>query len=562
MRILCLMGLLLCSMSLSAQLGLRFEEGYALDHPSCIAAYESLAKQYPGKCRLEEAGSSDSGRPIHLFTSGDMAEHKPTLLINNGIHAGESCGVDASVLLMEELLRSDSPILDRVNIAVIPMYNVGGALNRSCCTRANQVGPIEQGFRGNAQNLDLNRDFIKADSRNALTFFSVFQRLKPELFVDTHTSNGADYPYTMTLITNQLDMIDPHLANSYRNSLIPSMYKAMESSYPMIPYVDLVGRTPEEGLVEFPDYPRYTTGYAALFNCLGFTTEAHMLKPYRDRVLATYHFLKALAEYASIHDLEIKMNKQKADRDTKKRTEFGLDYELDTLQVDSVFFKGFRAEFFKSQVTGLERMRYDRSVTWEDFVPYYRSYTAKDAIVAPRMYVLPQAWRDVVERLEANGVQMARLEKDSVMPLRTYRINSYETIDDPYEGHYLHSEVKTTEAVEDIQLFAGDYMIPVNQYAKRYLIATLEPRAVDSFFAWGFFDIVLQQKEWFSPYVFEDLALELLKNDPDLEKRFRKKQKEDVEFADDLWAQLIYIYRASPYYEKEHLRYPVYRSLD
>ncbi len=561
MKQLSLIVLCFVALHVHAQLNLRFEEGVSPDHATCIAAYEALVKKYQ-KTQLKEMGPSDSGRPIHLFIAGDMAEHKPTILINNGIHAGESCGVDASLLLIEELLRADSPILDRVNIAIIPMYNIGGALNRSCCTRANQKGPLEQGFRGNAKNLDLNRDFMKADSRNALTFHKIFAFLEPEFLVDTHTSNGADYQYTMTLIHSQLDMIAPHLANTYRYSLIPDLYTAMESSYPMVPYVDLVGKTPEEGIIDFPDFPRYSTGYASLYNCFGFTSEAHMLKPYRDRVMATYHFLKALAQWTSDHDREVVMNKQKADRELRKQGTFYMNHELDSAQVDSVFFKGFRAEFFTSDVTGLERLRYDQSTPWEGYIPHFKNYKNVDPVIAPKAYYISQAWGEVIELLEANGVKMTPLKNDTIMKLRVYRIASLNTSKQAFEGHYLHDGVTTTEALEEVRFYKGDFMILLDQRTKNYLIEALEPRAVDSFFAWGFFDIVLQQKEWFSPYVFEDMALDMLKADSKLNKEFREKQKSDKDFAASEWAQLIYLYQRSPYYEKEHMRYPVFRSLD
>ncbi|NND95589.1 MAG: hypothetical protein HKN45_12060, partial [Flavobacteriales bacterium] len=276
---------ILVYLGLASQIDLYYEENYSLSHEETIDAYEFLADTYL-KCEFREIGPSDSGRPIHLFTVGSKNDRKPTILILNAIHPGEPCGVDASIMFIENLLRSDSPVLDRIKIAIIPMYNVGGAISRECCTRANQQGPIEQGFRGNAQYLDLNRDFIKADSRNALTFQRAFQELKPSILVDTHTSNGADYPYTMTLIHSQSDMIDPHLASAYSNSMVAELYDRMQDHYPMTPYMNLIGRTPEEGIRDFQDWPRYSTGYAGLFNCYGFTTEAHMLKPYRDRVLA------------------------------------------------------------------------------------------------------------------------------------------------------------------------------------------------------------------------------------------------------------------------------------
>ena len=547
-------------MSSSAQIQFHYEEGYSFNHEECIAAYQELESVY-GNCRLKEAGTSDSGRPIHLFTLGDMSKDKPTILINNAIHPGESCGVEASLMLMEEILRSDSPILDQINIAVVPMYNVGGALNRGCCTRANQAGPTEQGFRGNARHLDLNRDFVKTDSRNALTFQSLFHALDPAILVDTHTSNGADYPYTMTLIHSQLDMIDRHLSNAYQSSLIPHLFKAMEEHYPMSPYMDMIGDTPDDGIRDFPDWPRYSTGYAALWNCFGFTTEAHMLKPFSERVKGTYHFLDELIAYCADNAAEIQRNKMKADHHTLALDKMYLDFELDTLKVDSFYFKGFKAVYETSAVTGLDRLKYDRSERWEKYIPHLKHYKGIDEVVIPSYYYVPQAWAEVIERLDQNGVEMERLTSDTSIVVDSYYIESYETVDQPYEGHYVHSELETRSERQSVDFFAGDYRINTQQKSKRYLVNVLEPRAKDSFFAWGFFDAVLQQKEWFSPYVFEDMAEDILANDAALKQSFEEQRKNEA-FANSMWAQLIYIYRNSDYYEVEHMRYPVFRSMD
>ncbi len=559
MKRLFLIALLLVSLGSFAQLNINYESGYSLNHEECIAAFQQLKDNYL-KCDFREIGPSDCGRPIHLFTAGTMSEQLPTVLINNAIHPGESCGVEASLLLIEELLKSDSPILDKINIAVIPMYNVGGALNRGCCTRANQDGPTEQGFRGNGQNLDLNRDFVKADSKNARTFQSIFQELKPHIFVDTHTSNGADYPYTMTLIHSQLDMIDEHLAKSYKNTLIPFLYEHMEERFPMVPYMNLIGSTPEEGIMDFPDWPRYSTGYASLFNTFGFTTEAHMLKPFRDRVLATYDFLNGLTRFTAENASSIVKNKLRADRNTLRLDSLFLDFKVDTLEVDSILFRGFKAVYEKSKVTGLDRLRYDRNELWQKKIPYMKNYQGKDKVGIPEFYFISQAWSGVIERLQINGVEMEELENDTMFMLEAYRIVDMETSKEPYEGHYVHSQVKTEVRLEQVQLLKGDYRIPTEQFAKRYIVNALEPRAKDSFFAWGFFDAVLQQKEWFSPYVFEDEAEQILNNDPKLKKEFEEKKK-DRDFADSMWAQLIFIYRHSDYYEKTHSRYPVFKSV-
>lgn len=562
MRFLLALVALLTGSVAVGQITFKYEEGESYTHEECIRAYAYLADQYE-LASLKSMGLSDVGRNIHLFYIGDGDENKPALLINNAIHPGEPCGVQASIKLAEEILSQRPELLDHVNIAIIPMYNIGGALNRSCCTRANQDGPVEQGFRGNAQHLDLNRDFIKADSRNAAAFHKIFHKVKPALFVDTHTTNGADYPYNMTLIHSQLDMIDASLAAEHGEKLVPHMYTAMaKSGHAMGPYMDLIGQTPEEGIIDFPDWPRYSTGYAALFNCFGFTTEAHMLKPFQTRVEATFSFLDILTRYAAEHASEIKAAKANADKATMLESRLALDFELDTLQLDSFYFKGYEAIFETSKVTGLQRLRYDREQTWEKYIKHLRNYQPKDFVRIPEYYYLPQSAYEVVERMQANGIKMEPLAADMTVLLDVYYITDFETVDEPYEGHYLHSDVETQSEQMEVALHKGDFRISTQQPGLRYIVQTLEPRAADSFFAWGYFDAVLQQKEWFSPYVFEDIAEEVLANDAQLRQDFQTLREEDPDFAQNMWAQLIYVYRHSDYYEEEHKRYPVYRSID
>jgi hypothetical protein len=202
---------------------------------------------------------------------------------------------------------------------------------------------------------------------------------------------------------------------------------------------------------------------------------------------------------------------------------------------------------------------YDRKKPYTKQVPIYNTYIAKTEVPAPKAYIIPRAWARVTERLKMNGVQMVELANDTIIDVRVYTITNYETSKRPYEGHYLHTNTQATNDLKPVRLLKGDYIIPLDQRAKRYIIEVLEPTAPDGFFAWGFFDAVLQQKEYFSDYVFEDEAAEILKNDTALAARLKEKQQSDPAFAKDGAAQLEFIYRNSPHYEATHMRYPVYR---
>ena len=532
--------------------------------------YGSMAKNHPNTSKIIQFGSSDYGENIQLFMisktgafSKEEFKNKTVLLINNAIHPGEPCGVDASVKLAKDLLSNKESLPEDVVICIIPMYNVGGGHNRSCCSRANQNGPLEYGFRGNAKNLDLNRDFIKSDSKNTRTFYKIFQFLEPNVFVDTHTSNGADYQHVMTLITSQINKMQTDLGAYTKTQLNPFLFAEMDKKeYPMVPYVHQVMQTPDDGIQDYLETPRYSTGYTNLFNCISYVTEAHMLKPYEQRVEATYEFLNLLINYMDKNTTELLDLKKKANANVIEQKDFDINWKLDTNAHELIEFRGYEAEFRKSEVTGLERLSYNREKPWIKKIKYFNTYTATSQASKPDYYIIPQAWTEVIIRMQMSDIAMYRLKGDEVFEVETYFIDNYETSPRPYEGHYLHKNVELIKETKTIAYHKGDYVIPCDSKNNRFIVESLEPNAPDSYFAWNFFDAILQQKEWFSAYVFEDKALELLNNDQKLKADFNKKKKEDLDFAKDAFKQLYFIYKRSDNYERTHNRYPVTRMMN
>jgi hypothetical protein len=140
-----------------------------------------------------------------------------------------------------------------------------------------------------------------------------------------------------------------------------------------------------------------------------------------------------------------------------------------------------------------------------------------------------------------------------------YYIEDYETGKEAYEGHYLHSKLKVKKVMQKVLFKEGDYMIYTNQSINRYLIETLEPQAPDSYFSWNFFDGILQRKEYFSAYVFEDSALEILEKNPIIKTELENKKATDKKFAASASAQLMFIYERSESAEVGYMRYPVGR---
>jgi hypothetical protein len=544
----------------------------SVTYEDCISFYRKLDEKYQ-QAKLIESGMTDIGKPLHVFIispDGDFnpqSVHRkniPVVLILNGIHPGEPDGIDASMMLADSLLSTAAgkKLLGNTVLLIIPSYNVDGMLNRSCCSRANQNGPEEYGFRGNARNLDLNRDFIKCDSENAKSFTRLFRTWNPHVLMDTHVSDGADYSYTMTLISTQHNKLHPLLGNFLKQQFTPALFESMkEKGDEMIPYVNTqsYGDDPETGIYGFMETPRYSTGYAALFNTLGFVAESHMLKPFPQRVQSMYRLLVTLLEETQRHANEIVSLKHQADKACAEMKTFGLKWSADTTRFDTLLFRGYEIRKEKSSVTGLERIRYDRSAPFERPIRFYDYYKTEITAEKPTRYLLPQAWREVIERMKLNKVEMYPLPNDTILDAEVLYIEKSKNTSSPYEGHYVNTIQHIRKETEKVKAYKGDYLIPVNQSCNRYIVETLEPQGVDSWFTWGFFDAILQQKEWFSSYVFEDLADSLLKADSQLRNEFISKQQSDSSFASDSFAQLYYIYQRSPYFEKTFRRYPVVR---
>lgn len=340
----------------------------------------------------------------------------------------------------------------------------------------------------------------------------------------------------------------------------PELYQLMkEKNWDMVPYVNAKHHVPDSGLIGFLETPRYSTGYAALFGTIGLVSETHMLKPFEDRFIATVDFMEVLSHYISKNATQIIENRKATIAEFITKENYPLQWQLDSMKFQTIDFKGYEATYIPSEISDAKRLYYDRNKPFTKTIPFYNYYYSKNDVVTPKYYIVPQSWKEVIDRLKWNNVQMTRFDKDTVISAEVYYIESYNTVSNPYEGHYLHFNTKVKKQDQNIKVYKGDYIVPTNQYLIRYIVETLEPESDDSFFNWNFFDEILMQKEWFSDYIFEDKALQMLNTNTSLKQTFEAKKKEDMNFASDYWSQLYFIYKNSPYYEKSHMRYPIYR---
>jgi hypothetical protein len=534
-----------------------------------IDFYIKLAKEYP-QINIQTIGETDSGNPLHLVTynlDGDfnfkkIQESKTIILINNGIHPGESDGIDATMLLFRDLATEKNNSPENTVITTIPIYNIGGSLNRNSTTRANQNGPKEYGFRGNANNYDLNRDFIKSDTKNSKTFATIFHLVKPDVFIDNHVSNGADYQYTLTHLFTQHNKLGFELGEYLNTEIMPKLEQSLaKDNWEITPYVNVFNRVPESGFSQFMDSPRYSTGYTTLWNTLGMMVETHMLKPYKTRVEGTYELLNKMIAITETEGSKIKELKALSNEKQLALEHYPIQWKIDTTQTSILNFKGFEADTLISEVTGLPRLKYDKSRPFTKPVIYQNYFKPSKTVEVPDAYIIKKNNYKVINLLTNNLITFTSLKKDTLIQVESYKIKSYETRENSYEGHYPHYNTTVSSSIKNIQFHQGDIYIPTRQPGMRYLLETLEPEAIDSFFNWNFFDTILQQKEGFSPYVFEDVAIDILKENSLLSYAFQYKKLTDQEFAKDWYAQLEYIFQHSKLYEPAHLQYPVFRIL-
>ena len=570
-RRLYLLLLLLCiQMTSYGQVPLRYEDNYSLTYDETILAYEQLDEAYR-EAKLISYGSTDAGKPLNLFVISSSRsfdpeeirkEDKRILMFLNGIHPGESCGIDASVQFAREILSKSSKLykcLENTVVCIVPVYNIGGTLNRSIYNRPNQEILIDNGFRANARNLDLNRDFVKLDSRNARTFTNFFHLWDPDVFLDNHVTNGSDHQYTVTLISNVVDKMNSGLGEFLDMTMLPELYSGMrQTPYEMIPYGASVGRTHNKHITQDMTSPRLSSGYTALFNTISFLNEIHLYKTFPDQVKATYHLMKVFLETTSENSSEIASLREQAIKETCSMQEFVLDWVLDTTRSEKINFKGYVYKDTISEITGYKRYYYDRSDPWEMEIPLYNHYKPAFTVQVPDFFIISQAWNEVIERLELNQIEMSLLPRDTVISVDAFYIDDISFADHPGNGHFLHKDLKVRPEKQDIQFYKGDVIISLDQPGNHYLMETLDPRATDSFMRWNFFDPILNRGEYFDRLTFEQKAIDLLKNEPAVKARFEEKKANDPEFAASDYAQIYFLFTQSPWADKSYRRYPVY----
>jgi murein tripeptide amidase MpaA len=556
----------------------KFEESDYLstnNYDESISYFQRIA-DHSEFAKLKTIGISPQGRELKCLIVSkdkifDAAKAKKSknaiILINNGIHAGEIEGKDASMLMLREILITgeSSELIDNVILLIIPVFNIDGHERSSPYGRINQNGPSEMGWRTTAQNFNLNRDFTKADSPVMKAFLKLFNTWLPDILIDTHTTDGADFQYTITYAISKHQDIPPLSREIAINELIPQIEKDVNNSgFQISPFVGFIDGDYNNGIRDWIPNPRFSNGYAAAQNRIGILIETHMLKPYKDRVFSTKALLESVINYSNKNSKKLKMASLQADEYAidyylKEHAAFPLDYEPSKDSIDFLY-KGFVKQLVNSKIAGKKIVKYTNEKT-ERIIPYYNKANIVDSVFIPNAYIIPQEWKDLIQIIKLHGIRVDQIVDAKTLSVEKYKFNNVSFDSTPYEGRLIPNfdyEILTDE----IETIPGDYIVNSNQRSLGMIVHLLEPKAEDSFIKWGFMNIIFERKEYFEDYSMEPIAQQMYSESEALRNEFKNLVESDSVFANSVDERLNFFYERSPYYDEKHNFYPILRVVN
>ncbi|WP_258105630.1 M14 family metallopeptidase [Marinoscillum sp. MHG1-6] len=534
------------------------------DYKTTMAWLSKLVEASP-LLSMRSIGMSEQGRPIQMiiaskegkFEASDIVNSpKPAFLFHAGIHSGEIDGKDAGMMLLRDIaMGKKKALLDDVNLLFIPILNVDGHERKSEYTRVNQRGPKVMGWRTNAQNLNLNRDFTKIETAGVQAVIQVINDYDPELYVDLHVTDGADYQYDITYGFAEKSSYSPTITKWLSEELKPKVDDALQENG-HIPGPLMFAKNDRdftEGNTEYAFSPRYSDSYGNLRHVPSILVENHSLKPYNQRVLGTYVFLEA-----AINVLASKgpLLNEMIENDLKLRPDsLTLAYEEAEGPPDSMQLEGIKSVLVKSKYTHTEYVQWTGQTTTET-IANIKISKASTKVKVPSAYWVPAEWSEVIEKLQHHGVEMETLTTTQTKTVNQYFLTSYK-VGEPYEGRVRLEDIKTESISREVTYYPGSVRIPTDQPLGELVVALLEPSAPDGFLQWGYFLPILSQTEYIEAYVIEPLIGKMLSEDPDLKARFESKMKTDSAFAKSPKSIYEWFYAQTPYYDQEWKVVPI-----
>lgn len=526
--------------------------------------------------KLITIGFSPQKREIKLlivskgneFTAETAAQSgKAIVLIQNGIHPGEIEGKDACMLLLREILitKEKEYLLDNIILLIIPVFNVDGHERLSYYNRPNQNGPKEMGWRTTSQNLNLNRDYMKADTPEMRSWLKMFSAWLPDFMIDNHTTNGADYQYHVTYGIEKFQNVHPVLSTFVKKKYLPFLLQHVEQDgFLTAPYIEFKGSTLESGIVDVPLMPRLSTGYCAVQNRICLLVETHSLKPFKNRVFSTMSMMLHSLEFISQNFKEIKRLNKRADESSvveffKKKNKIPVHFIL-TDKFEMMRFKGFKSYQEESPITGALITRFTNSKTEFD-IPIFNKSIIGDSITLPLAYSIPEQFTNIIEILNCHRIAYFQLEDEAKVQIEKYRFTKAEFWKRPYEGRLL-VDVEHETTTEEVLLPNRTFIVPTNQRTIRVIANLFEPKSPDSFVSWGFFNAFFERKEYAEDFVMEPNAKKMLEDNVKLRDEFFHLLKVDENFRLNPHERLDFFYRHSPFFDNGEMIYPIFRIIN
>ncbi|HEX8473773.1 MAG TPA: M14 family metallopeptidase [Pyrinomonadaceae bacterium] len=547
----------------------RYEETIAyarrLDGASPLIRYSEFGRSGEGRALpLLVAATGETWTPQSARRAG-----KAIVLIQACIHAGETDGKDAGLALLRDIAitKTRPALLQRVVVLFIPIFNVDGHEQRSPFNRINQNGPAEMGWRGNASNLNLNRDYIKADAPETRAWLRLWNEWSPDLFLDCHVTDGADFRYHVTYQYERHENVAAPVRlwaeEAFDRRIIPAAESPENLLSPYMVFRD--NRDPTKGIDSFIASPRFATGFVPVVrNRPALLIETHMLKPHRPRVRGTYDILRAALEEVNRDPENLIRAGRTADEQTINEGKtydparrVALRVEL-TDKPTRKQLKGWAYRTELSDVSGAVRVVWDTTKPLDLDVPFYTEARASVAVAPPLFYIVPPQWTQAIEVLAAHGLRLQRLATPATLEIESYRLSNVKFAASSFEGHTMVS-FKSAPVSERRTFPAGSVVVPMAQAGARAALHLLEPDAPDSLVAWGFFHAIFEEKEYAEDYILESLAREMLAKDEKLRREFEQRVANDAKFASSAQERLRFFYERSPYLDARVGRYPVAR---
>lgn len=517
-------------------------------------------------------GISPQGRDLPLLIADKNKNFTPESVKKSGnailfieacIHPGESEGKDAGFMLLRDILihHKYPELLENTTILFIPVFNVDGHERFNAYNRINQNGPKEMGWRTTANNYNLNRDFTKADAPEMQQWLKLFNQWMPDMFIDIHTTDGADYQYQLTYamhIQGDMDKAHTHWQNNYLKNIEK---KLLYDDILIFPYVSFRRwHDPRSGLVRRMHSPRYSTGYSASQNRPALLLETHMLKNYKTRVYATYHLLRHTIaiidkEHEKLKQININAD-QKAEQLAGK--EFDLDYYISQKDSTTVKFKGVDYDIVYSDLTGGDWIQFTDKPKEYELVLFEKLKSAAK-VQLPEAYIVPVEWQEVISRLDLHDINYEILEKDTTITIETYKFSDIQFANFPFEGRQMVRNFQYKKIKYEKNFIKGSVIIPVNQRSAKLIAHLFEPLGPDSFLKWGFFNTIFERKEYVETYVMEKMAREMIQENPHFKDEYEEAVREKPEYYNSQWNKLFWFFERTPYWDQQKDVYPVGR---